>query len=151
MSELPRVYSYFDPPGHPGYDFHEGIGADQSFVEECDINTIMARIVESGDPSPLLVDGKVFGDVDVTELPADFMQAQMLIAEANQAFDQLPLRIRQRFNFQPSALVDFLGDAGNLDEAVRLGLAVRPSDVPATPPAAASSAAASGGDGSKPA
>ena len=98
------------------------------FAAECDINNIVARVAKgalmpSGSRTPL------FGDFSEV---ADFTTAQTLIAEANAEFEQLPSDIREKFGNDVSALMDFLDDENNLDEAIELGLAPKPESEPKT-------------------
>ena len=93
------------------------------FADECDINNIVARCIKgaalpSGGRTP------IFGDF--TEV-SDFSTAQNLIAEANSEFEQLPSETREKFGNDVSKLMDFLDDENNLDEAIELGLAPKPT------------------------
>lgn len=94
--------------------------AKQSFREECDINTIVARFGLSGElpqgaRAPTYAD---FGDV------VDFHSAMNAVAAARESFDQMPAKVRARFNNDPGAFVDFCSDVANLDEVRKLGLLV---------------------------
>jgi len=98
------------------------------FADEANINNIVKRcmngaVMPTGGRTPL------FGDF--TEV-ADFSSAQTLIAEANSEFEQLPSDVREKFGNDVSALMDFLDDENNLDEAIALGLAPKPESEPKT-------------------
>ena len=62
----------------------------------------------------------------------DYADAQQLVIDANNAFANLPSRLRDRFANDPAKLLDFLSRKENLDEAISLGLVDRrdePSNV----------------------
>lgn len=69
-----------------------------------------------------------FSDVD------DYMTAKNKVNEADEAFDRLPANIRKRFNHKPEALLKFLRNDANYDEAVELGLIEKPIIEGETPP-----------------
>ena len=96
------------------------------FAEEANINNIVKRCMNGG-AMPTGSRTPLFGDF--TEV-ADFSSAQTLIAEANSEFEQLPSDIREKFGNDVSALMDFLDDENNLDEAIALGLAPKPESEP---------------------
>ena len=96
------------------------------FADEANINNIVKRCM-SGAVMPTGSRTPLFGDF--TEV-ADFSSAQTLIAQANAEFEQLPSTIREKFGNDVSALMDFLDDENNLDEAIELGLAPKPDSEP---------------------
>ena len=99
----------------------------QHFAAECDINNIMKRYQNTGIlTEPGLGSGfrPMFGDFsDVS----DYQTAQNAVIEVQDAFAQLPSRVRARFDNDPAALLEFLGKEENRDEAVSLGLVNSPS------------------------
>lgn len=111
---------------HPPMTFDDQ--AKQEFKEECDINVILARYDETG-PRPGAPLPR-FGDF--AEAP-DFLAAQLLVKQAEEHFASLDVRIRDRFNHNPVALLSFLGDPANRDEAVKLGLVQAPPPPPPEP------------------
>lgn len=109
----------------------------QDFKEECDINFIVERYSNTGLWSATLrppVSKPMFGDF--TSVP-DFQGAMNVIAQAKEQFESLPASVRKRFNNDPMAMLEFVSDKNNYDEAVKLGIAnPRPETTPAaTPPA----------------
>lgn len=100
--------------------------AQQQFKEEADINTILERFARNGGilngPSrePLSGDFTGFGD---------FHSAMNTVVAAQQAFADLPAKVRTRFNNDPGQFVDFVNDESNRDEAVKLGLISPPEPV----------------------
>jgi phage internal scaffolding protein len=55
------------------------------------------------------------------------------VLAAQNAFQELPSKVRSRFNQDPGAIIDFCNDASNFDEAVELGLIERPQEVQQPP------------------
>jgi phage internal scaffolding protein len=103
--------------------------AIQSAAEEADINTIVRRFGLTGQ-LPAQVAMPRSGDF--TNVP-DFHSAMNLICQAQEEFMRVPGEIRARFNNDPQQFMEFLEDDRNVDEAVKLGLAVRKA-VPVVPP-----------------
>jgi phage internal scaffolding protein len=98
------------------------------FADEANINNIVKRCI-NGAAMPTGGRTPLFGDFTEVE---DFSSAQNLIAQANAEFEQLPSDIREKFGNDVSALMDFLDDENNLDEAIELGLAPKPESEPKT-------------------
>lgn len=91
---------------------------DQSFRDECDINTIMAKYQSTGE-MPVL-NGSQAQWLDVTEM--DFQRHMQFMVEAQEMFDQLPSAIRDRFGNDPGAFLGFCSDAENTVEIAKMGL-----------------------------
>jgi phage internal scaffolding protein len=105
----------------------------QHFKDESDINTIMSKYQRTGflvDPLVAVSSRPEFGDFSTM---SDFMDAQNVIAEANQLFAELPSSIRKRFNNDPAEMLYFLGEPDNKDEAIKLGLVNAPAPPPRAP------------------
>ena len=98
-------------------DASEGL-AQQQFKEECDINTIVQRFGLTGE-MPQNVRVPVSGDFTGV---VDFHSAMNAVRGAQEAFMELPGRVRARFGNDPQALMEFVGDVANRDEAAKLGL-----------------------------
>lgn len=102
----------------------------QSFAEECDINTIVRRFGVTGElPSnirmPLSSD--FVGNLD-------FKDAMNAVVAARESFDEMPARVRARFHHDPGEFVAFCDDPENRAEALKLGL-VPPKVAPKEPEA----------------
>lgn len=106
--------------------------AKQSFAEEVDINTIVKRFGVTG-ALPEDIPAPQYGDYDDV---VDFHSAMNAVAHAREAFGALPGEVRYRFNNDPQRLLEFVADAGNYDEAEKLGLVVRPKAPPEVVPLA---------------
>lgn len=107
----------------------------QSFTQDVDINVMMKRFgVTDGALPPAALDPKYFGDF--SDVP-DFRSALEHTRDAQARFDALPASLRQRFGNDPLTLWQFVNNADNHDEAVKLGLLKRATSpqpaVPQTP------------------
>lgn len=116
----------------------------QSLRDESNINSIMEKWRITGE-LPRRNDGEAqYGDFTTV---ASFQAAQETVLRAEEAFASLPARVRDRMKNEPRALLDFLNDPDNLDEAVKLGLVDAPSKPPAEPaPEPESATPISGGE-----
>ena len=115
---------------HPGLVFSDPSMTKQSFKDECDINVILARYENTGmyyDPLTTRGSRAPLFD-DFTAVP-DYMDAQNFVIEAGELFNELPSRIRRRFDNSPSKLLEFLSDPANGDEAISLGLVSAPAPI----------------------
>lgn len=90
----------------------------QAFKDECDVNKILARFQKTGVLDFVEKRQPQFGDV--TGL--DFQNAMNTVTEAQEMFDELPSKVRNRFDNDPAQLLDFLSDPANAGEAAKLGL-----------------------------
>lgn len=102
--------------------------AIQSAEEESNINTIVRKFGLTGE---LPNDVALPQSGDFTNIP-DFHTAMNLIRQTQQEFLRVPAEIRARFGNDPQALIEFVEDDANRDEAKRLGLLKVP-EVPAPP------------------
>lgn len=97
----------------------------QKFENESNINTIMSKYNNNVDilNASLRLQGSTrqpqYGDF--SNLP-DFAQANQMIIDANDAFMQLPAKLREKFANDPSKLISWLENPDNNDEAIKLGL-----------------------------
>lgn len=106
----------------------------QSFKEESDINNIIAGFDRTGMILNLNKKEPFYGDVSDI---GDYQACLMKVQRAQELFDDLSAEVRLRFDNDPAKLVLFLSDSKNLDEAVKLGLAVKrpvePVEAPVQP------------------
>ena len=92
----------------------------QQFKDESDINTIVDRFMKTGhlpEPSsmPQYIDYEgVF----------DFQSAMNVVRQADENFMRMDAKVRSRFHNSPQEFLEFFANPDNVDEAVRLGLAV---------------------------
>lgn len=99
---------------------------EQSHLEECDINQILAQFIKTGTYNASLLEKhqKIYGDFS----GHDFEEAQNLIARAQSLFEELPSIVRNRFHNSPAQFLDFAGDENNMEEMVEMGLANSPKN-----------------------
>lgn len=115
--EVPRIYGTI-------IDSRED-KTQQKFENESNINTIMSKYNNNVDilNASLRIQGATrqpqYGDF--TNIP-DFMTANQMIIDANNAFSQLPAKLREKFANDPSKLISWLENPMNNDEAIKLGL-----------------------------
>lgn len=96
----------------------------QQFKDDADINVIMRKFGLTGH-LPANLNMPQFGDFDTID---DYQSAMNLVRAADEAFMQLPAETRARFNNDPQRLIDFLDDANNREEALKLGLLQPPQE-----------------------
>lgn len=99
----------------------------QSFKDECDINRILRDFSVTG-RLPDNVRVPSYGDFSEA---MDFKACMNVIREAEESFAAMPSDVRERFANDPGKFLAFVHDEKNYDEAVKLGISVRP---PAPPP-----------------
>lgn len=102
----------------------------QEFAADADINTIIERM-GLGYEMPINTTPPQQGDF--TDLP-DFQAATQMIRHAQEVFNALPAKIRNRFQNDPEKYIEFFHDPDNRLEAEKLGL-VKPQQVEEDPPA----------------
>lgn len=111
--------------------------AQQQFLEESDINTLVHRFHLTGEmptPKQLPEYGDYFGEFN-------FQEAMNQVIDAQKAFMAYPAKLRAHFDNDPGQFIDFmqsLDKEENAKEAIRLGLATPvappPAKVAETPP-----------------
>lgn len=107
----------------------------QSFKDDTDINNITAKYERTGALPDMIKENPRYGDF--SEAP-DYQAALDTVMHAQAQFDALDARIRARFGNDPAQFLEFATNRENIDEMVKLGLAVRlPEPPPAEPPQAA--------------
>lgn len=94
----------------------------QSFAEECDINTIVKRFGLTGQLPDVVAVPRSGDFTGVT----DFHSAMNLVIEAEAAFMTIPGELRRRFNHDPAEFLAFVEDPANGDEMLKMGLRVAP-------------------------
>ncbi len=107
-------------------------GAKQSFKEECDINTILARHRSGAFVSHVNANQGRFADVSGI---SDYREMIDRVRSANAFFMGLPAKVRERFQNDPAEFLDFIADPRNADELSELGLTPTLEEAPGPPPA----------------
>ena len=112
------IYNYKSPKGI----VNESASMTQAqYKDECDINKIMDRYFRTGCLSDPLNQMKPGTYGDFTGM-GDYMENMNKIVQAREMFEALPAKVRERFGNNPGAMIDFVMDPDNKDEAIRLGL-----------------------------
>lgn len=115
-----KFHTQFNPPPRPASP-HGGISlTDASALPDTDILTVVRRY-NAGDASVVREVGN-FGDFSECQ---DFASMMERVREARERFAALPATLRDRFGNDPAALVKFVSDSANDEEAIKLGLKVR--------------------------
>lgn len=96
----------------------------QQFAEQCNVNNIIAKYRKTGSLTHVRnVQEGVYADL--TQLPS-LQDAYMTVQAAESAFAEIPSEIRQRFGHDPRAMIKFLENPNNKEEAIKLGLVKKP-------------------------
>lgn len=92
---------------------------EQSQAKHCDIHTIMKKYERTG-----ILEHTNAHQGTYMEMPTqpDFHNAQNIIATANSMFESVPSQIRKKFDNDPTRYIEFMQDAANYDEIVKMGL-----------------------------
>jgi len=105
----------------------------QSFRNECNINTLMAKYYNTGEMPVLNLQAPQY--LDTTGV--DYQEAMQFVAGANSLFQELPSSIRNRFQNDPAQFLDFTSRKENIPEMEQMGL-LRPDykapEAPTTTP-----------------
>ena len=116
----------------PGIKFDQPSQTLQSFKDDADINCIIARFENTGvlvDPTVPVSRTPQFGDFSA--MPS-YQEAQNVIVAANNAFNDLSAKIRERFGNDPAAYFQFVQSlkegSDDYAEAIRLGIIDKPLD-----------------------
>ncbi len=131
----PRV-SVVSPAGHTP--------AQQQFKEDCDINTIMKRYNKTGLIDHVAQHQPEYGFAT----PQQYHQSMNIIAQAESMFNDLPSGLRNEFQNNPQAFLEFVQDPKNAERAKELGIPL--SDKAAAKAAEMSGTAKTGESGGSP-
>lgn len=110
------------------------IRVKKSFQADSDINAIVARYQKTGLLENVRENPGVFADVSQVK---DFTGMVRQVRFAQEAFEQLPADLKTRFSHDPALLIEFVSNADNRAEAIKLGILPKPDKkaVPKEPPA----------------
>lgn len=95
----------------------------QQFKDSADINILFGKYLETGEIPQ--VEGLAYGDFTGI---FDFQTAMNAVRTAEESFQTLPARIKNRFDNNPQKLVEFINDPNNKEEAQFLKL-IKPDEV----------------------
>lgn len=94
------------------------VRTEQRYLQECDINTLMAKYVRTG----ALPEGIRVGQYGDFSTATSFFDAQMLLQTAEAQFMSLPAKVRAHFDNDPGKLLAFVHNPANRAAAQDLGL-----------------------------
>lgn len=136
---MAKTFSFEMDHPHPKVDFSSSPSLTrQEFKDEANVNNLLKRYALTGAFYDPLTTQKaasrkpLFGDFTHFQ---DFQACQNAIIEAREAFDALPVEVRERFNYDPAKLISFLSDDANRDEAIKLGLIEKAAEAATPEPA----------------
>lgn len=92
--------------------------AQQQFKEDCDINVIMKRFYKTNAIDHFTKHQPEYG----LSSPLDYHQAMTLVVHADSMFNELPSELRNEFNNNPQAFLEFVQNPANADRAKELGI-----------------------------
>jgi len=98
--------------------------------DECDINNILRKYIKTGNISHFSKHSGAY--MDCPEL--DYRQALETLNTAQNMFNDLPGKTRQKFHNDPGEFLAFVQDEKNLDEMRSMGLAKSQPPSPTPPP-----------------
>lgn len=136
MTVIRKMYDKYPRTGIK-FDPKEG-RTKQSFAEEANINSIMAKWERTGQMEHLSKGTPEYGDFSNV---SDYQSAQASIIAADDAFLRIPAEIRRKMENDPQVFLAFMADPANHDEAREMGLLTPepepdpPEPNPPTPPA----------------
>lgn len=109
------------PKSSKGITFTEPSLTEQNHRQECEINCIVAKYKRTGilpDMFSRIREGH-YGDFSKVN---DYHHAMNQVAEASEAFYELPAEIRKKFDNDPAKMLDYVDDPNNYDACVEMGI-----------------------------
>ncbi len=100
----------------------------QSAAQECDVNAIMARYIQTGTMTHVATKAPTYGDFTGA---GDYLTALNQVMDAHDQFQELPANVRAHCDNDPGKFLALVYDEGRSDELIELGLL--PEQVPKTP------------------
>lgn len=92
----------------------------QADMPETDINKIIARYQNNGDPSIFMRNTNA-AYIDASEAP-DYFECLNIVKQAQESFQELPAEIRDRFANDPGELITAISDPERWEELSELGI-----------------------------
>ncbi len=126
-----KPYTAVNRPPKVILDCKDKTRTRQSEAAGCDINQIVSKFEKTG---ILPIDGREALYEDVSHI-TDYRDALDRVTMAEQAFKQLPAKVRSRFHNDAAMFLDFASDPTNRNEMREMGL-IEPLEEQPAPPAA---------------
>lgn len=92
---------------------------DTQFKKDCDPNYIMEKFRRTGTVTHL--NHKEGSFADVAQIP-DLLDTLLTVEKANESFQQLSAKVRNRFGNNIHQMIEFMNDPNNREEAIELGI-----------------------------
>lgn len=97
---------------------------DADVVKECDIHYLYSNMLKFGTAYP----GRLSKPARTPQFiqsvfPQDLATAMDIVSKAREQFDQLPVEVRDKFNYNPYRFMEFVTNDKNKEELVKMGLA----------------------------
>lgn len=92
---------------------------NQSFKDQCDINTIVSKFMKTGEFNHLAKRQGFYADV--SQFP-DLLGAHLIIKESEASFARLPAELRKEFGNNPLEMIEWLQNPENKQKAEEMGL-----------------------------
>lgn len=92
----------------------------QQFKNECDINNILRQYDKTGLITHLNTARAHYGDFTKAN---EYQEALNLVMDAQDAFMEVPAKVRAQFNNDPGKFMEFVTNPKNHDQLVEMGLA----------------------------
>jgi phage internal scaffolding protein len=119
MSKIRSIYANRDDDQITGIVFDEPTRTQQQYADECDINKLVERAIQTGDFEAFEPNDGFF--IDCSEI-GDYADALNYINEVDNEFRELPAAVRAKFDNNASKYADFVIDPANYDECRKLGI-----------------------------
>lgn len=142
LGDRPKGHKSGGKPDKEGVDSYWGPSKTlQADEQNANIHFLMARYEKTGQLPQLIRENPQYGDF--SDMPT-YQESLNLVIHANNQFAALDAKIRSRFQNDPAQFLAFANNPENLEEMVKMGLAVKKAEMPpvnvgqgqpATPPA----------------
>ena len=97
---------------------------DSDVVKECDIRYLYGNMLRYGAAYPARLSRPSRRPEFVQSVaPRDLASAMDVVTKAREQFEQLPVEIRDKFNYNPYRFMEFVTNDKNKEELVKMGLA----------------------------
>lgn len=113
-----QVYTQFNPPPHEGAEVGGESLTRTDMAAACDINNIVKKYHKTG-VLPAMRDASIYADVSQM---GDYRTAIEQVRQADELFMQLPSGVREKFENDPAAFLDFVSNPENANEMAEMGL-----------------------------
>ena len=91
---------------------------EQSHKKDCDIRFIMKKAEKTGMLTH--VNNNQASYMDLASRP-EFMEAQIVLAEAKSVFETIPAKVREKFKNDPAEFLEFIQNEENRETITELG------------------------------